>query len=155
VERVAGGDAVGELAIDADVLGIENVLDVHHRRDGDAAFVDAAIDGDVRVAVDDAGRNIHAGRVDHLRIGRSGDVRPERGDFPAANQDRAVFDAAVRDGDERGVPDEDDAGRLGASWQRERRGEEEQASESESHRHLLNWRAPRPGVVRRTVWGGW
>ena len=67
VQNVGGGDAAGQRAVDGDVLGIEDVLDIHHRGDADAAFVDAAIGGDVRVAVDDAGDHVLVGGIDDLR----------------------------------------------------------------------------------------
>src|SRR5208282_5694554 len=61
VEHVGHGHAAGEVAVDLNVVPIQDVADSHHRADRHAAFVDAALDGDVRVAVNDSGGNEHAG----------------------------------------------------------------------------------------------
>ena len=70
VQHVGDRDAAGELAIDVDVGGVEHVLDAHHRRHDRAALVDG-VGGDVRVRVDDAGRDELAGGVDHLGARRA------------------------------------------------------------------------------------
>ena len=58
--------AAGELAIDARAIGIDHVPNPHHRRHRERALVDVAVDAGVRVAVDDAGRDVLAGGVDDL-----------------------------------------------------------------------------------------
>ena len=54
------------------------------------------------------------GRVNDRRAFGSLQVRSHRRDFSVANQDGAVFDIAVRDGQDRGVLNEDGAGILRA-----------------------------------------
>ena len=83
MQHVGGGDAAGEIAINVDVIGIEDIRDIDDGGDGDAAFVDAAIHGDVGVAVDDAGDHELAGGIDHLRVFRSLDRRPTSAIFPS------------------------------------------------------------------------
>ena len=122
VQNVGDGDAAREIAIDVDVVGIENVGDVGDRRDGDAAFVDAAVDGDVRVAIDDAGHDELARGVDHLRVFRRFDGGADFGDFAILNKDGAVLDGAVRNGEDGGVLNQDDRRRIGRSGGRVRRG---------------------------------
>ena len=56
VQHVRHRQPAGEVAIDRHVGGIEHVLDAGHRADRRAAFVDR-VGGDVRVRVDDAGRD--------------------------------------------------------------------------------------------------
>src|SRR6185295_7994032 len=79
VQHVGGRDAAGQIAVDVDVGRIEDVLDAGHRADGRPAFVDR-VGGDVRVTVDDAGRDELAGGVDDVGAGWNRHVRAERGD---------------------------------------------------------------------------
>src|SRR6266849_5158135 len=55
VKNIRSRDPTRKIPVDIDVVGIKDLRDVYDGRDGDAAFVDAAVDGDVRVAIDDAG----------------------------------------------------------------------------------------------------
>jgi len=48
------------------VIRVENFGDVRYGRNRDAAFVDAAVYRDVRMAIDDAWRDEHASAVDDL-----------------------------------------------------------------------------------------
>src|SRR5690606_36775963 len=62
VQDVHGGDAARERAVDADVVRVEHALDPDHRADADRTLLDRA-GGEVRVRVDDAGGDVHPGRV--------------------------------------------------------------------------------------------
>ena len=64
MQNVRCSDSTGELSIDRDIVRIDHVTDPNLRRDRLAAFVDAAVGGHVRVAVDDTGRNMSAFTVD-------------------------------------------------------------------------------------------
>src|SRR5208282_2739807 len=95
VENIGDGHSAGEIAIDVDVVGIQHVGDVGDGRDSDAAFVDAAVDGDVGVAVDDAGHDELAGGVDYLGVFRGLDGGADFGDLAVADEDGTVLDVAV------------------------------------------------------------
>ena len=112
MQNIRGRDAASEIAIDVDVFGIQHVGDVRDRRDRDAAFVDVAVHRDVRVAIDDAGHDELAVGVNDLRVFRRFAMDwADFGDFSVLDQDGAVLDRAVRDGQNRGVLDEHDCGR--------------------------------------------
>ncbi len=106
MQNVGGGDAAGEISIDVDVIGIDHFGDVGDRRDRDAAFVDAAIDGDVGVTIDDAGHDELSCGVDHFRALGSFDSWPDFGNFAVLDEYRAVLDGAVRDSEDGGVLNE-------------------------------------------------
>src|SRR4029077_4515492 len=63
VQNIGDGNAAGQIAVNIDIVGVENVRDIHDGGNGDAALVDAAVHGDVRVAVDNAGHDEQAGSV--------------------------------------------------------------------------------------------
>ena len=48
MEDIGRGDAAGQRPIDRDVLGVDHVPDIDHRGHRHAAFIDPAIDRDVR-----------------------------------------------------------------------------------------------------------
>src|SRR6185436_1203411 len=108
VQDQRGGVAAGQLAVRADVLVRQDVADPHHAGVRQRDLVDASLDAGVAVRVDDAGHHELAGGVDDRRPGRDLDliVRPDRGDLRAADEDRAVLDFAVGDGEDRGVFDD-------------------------------------------------
>src|SRR5262249_31242164 len=116
VENVRCGDATSEVAKDRDVVGVENFGDVGDGRNGDAAFVHTAVDSDVRVAVDDAGCDVEASAIDDLRACRGFYVRTDFGDFAVFDENRTVFDGALRDGEDGGVLNQNDRRRVG--WSR-------------------------------------
>ena len=68
VQHVRDGQAAGQVAIDRHVGGIEHVFDAGHRAHRGAAFVDR-VGGDVRVRVDDAGRDEAALGFDDVGAG--------------------------------------------------------------------------------------
>ena len=126
MQDVRGGDAAGEGAIDVGVAGIEHLLDRRHRRHRNAALVDAAVDRDVRMAVDDAGHDEAAAGVDDAGPVRGVQAVTHGGDAAVADQDLAVRDLAIGDGENGGVAHQRHRvlfvrGRLGgrrARWRR-------------------------------------
>src|SRR5437879_3796526 len=54
VENICGGDSAREVAIDVDVVRVQDLRHIYDRGDGNAALVNA-FRGDVRMAVDNAG----------------------------------------------------------------------------------------------------
>jgi hypothetical protein len=120
VKNVGHGEAAGQIALNRDVGGIEHVAHADHRAHRRRAFVDGVV-RDVRVRVDDAGRDEFARAVDDVGARRNLDVRADGGDLAVAHEDGAVLDGAVRDGHDGRVPNRDDGRRgrarlrLGAS----------------------------------------
>ena len=115
VQDVGGGHAAGQVVVNDDIVGVQDVLDVDHRRDAHAAFVDAAIHGDVRMAIDDSGHHEFAGGVNYRGARGNCDVRAYRGDLAVTNQNRTMLDGPVGDGENGGVSNYGDARRLRAS----------------------------------------
>src|SRR5579863_6084324 len=113
VQDIRSGDAAGEIAIDRNVVGIQNVSDVDDRRNGNAAFIDAAIHGDVRMAINNPWDDKLPGGIDHLRIFRSFDAGADFHNFAVLDQDRAVFDGAVGNSEDGGVLNQEHSGSVG------------------------------------------
>ena len=67
------------------------------------------------MAVDDAGRDEHAGAVDDLSAAGSFYVGADFRDLAVLDQDRTVLDSALRDCEDGGVLNEDDRLRIGRS----------------------------------------
>src|SRR5262249_14341691 len=84
-------------------------------RNGDAAFVDAAIYCDVRVAINNAGRYEHSGAVNHLRTCGSLHVWADFGDFAVLDEDGAMFDSSLRYSQDGCVLNENDRWCVGRS----------------------------------------
>src|SRR6185312_14622059 len=84
VQHIANDHAAGKLVVNVDIIGIQDVLDIHHGRDGNTAFVNVAVDSDVRVAVDDTGHDVESRAVDHLRTIWRLYVCAHGGDFAVA-----------------------------------------------------------------------
>src|SRR5262249_60296631 len=97
-----------EGANDGNVVGGENFGNVRDGGNGDAAFVHTAVDGDVRVAVDDSGCYVKTSAIDDLRSGGGFYIRTDFGDFAVLDKDGAVFDGAFRDGEDCSVLNQDD-----------------------------------------------
>src|SRR5205823_3235156 len=110
VQDERAGRAAGELAIAVDVFVREDVANAHHAAVRQRDLVRASLDGGVAVRVDDAGHHELAGGVDDGRAGGRLDliVCPDRRDLRAADEEGAVLDLAVRDGEDGGVADEND-----------------------------------------------
>ncbi len=122
MQDVGGRQPAREIAINADVGGVEHVVHADHRADGRAPLVDRII-GDVRMGVDDARRDVLAGHVDHLRIGRDRHVGADRGDFSVPDDDGAVRDRAFRDRVHRTAAQRDHARLRGLTVHSSRRGQ--------------------------------
>ena len=107
VKDVGGGDTTGERAVDRNVVGVEHVLDGHHRGHREGSLVAAALDRDVRVGVDDAGDERAPAGVDHLGATRHLDLggRADHADLAVADDHRAVLDHLARDRVDGGVGD--------------------------------------------------
>ena len=90
VQDVGGGHSAGQRAVDGDVLRVDHVLDVHHRRDRHAALIDVAVHRDVRVAVDDARYYVLAGRVDDGGVLRHHHLLADFGDLPVFDHHRPL-----------------------------------------------------------------
>src|ERR1700675_3275860 len=83
------------------------------------------------MAIDDAGDYELARGVEYLRVFRCLDGRPDFRDFAILNKDRAVLDGAVRNGEDRGVLDQDHRRRIrriGGECQKWKREEAQQAN---------------------------
>jgi hypothetical protein len=107
VQHVGGGDAAGEVAVDVDVRRIEDVLDAGHRADGRPTLVDR-VRRDVRVGVDDAGRDELALAVDHRRARRRvAGALADEADRSAVEHHGAVLDALAGGGQHRRAADHD------------------------------------------------
>ena len=121
MELVGHGEAAGQLAVEADVGGIGHVRDAHLAGDGGGALVDAARKAGVRVAVDDAGRDVLAGGVDDPGVRRRGEVLTDGADLAILDEQVGVFQAALRSRGPHG----------GAAHEHRRRGGEVLAREAE------------------------
>jgi hypothetical protein len=134
VQNVCDGDTASEVAVDVDVIGIEDVRDIRYGGDGNAAFIHAAVNGDVRVAIDDAGYDELARGVENLGILRRLDRLAHLGDFSILNKDRAFLNGAVRNGENCGVLNQNHRLRIGwiggasEEWKHERAQEAKHGS---------------------------
>ena len=109
VQDVRSRQAAGEVAIDADVGRVEDVLHARHRADGGAAFVDR-VHGDVRVGVDQAWRDELARDVNDVCPRRYLDATTgaDSGDLAVAQDDGAVGDDPLRHREDRRTAERDD-----------------------------------------------
>src|SRR5690606_23219884 len=94
VEQLHRGGPAGESTPDADVVRIEDVGDAYLGGDRVAAFVDAAIDRQVGVLIDQPGGQVQARAVDDADPGRGGEPGADSGDAAAADQQIGVIEAA-------------------------------------------------------------
>ena len=105
VQQQRSGHAAGQRAIDGLVLIVEGIQHHHLRRDRAGGFVDVVVERDMRVRIDDAGRQIFSAGVDHGRRRRRIHVLADGGDFAVLDIDAAVLDVAVSYGHHDGVLD--------------------------------------------------
>src|SRR5260370_39022025 len=89
------------------------------------------------MAVDNAGHDELPRGVDHLSVFRGVDGHADFGDFAISNKDGAVLDGSMGDGEDGGVSNHDDGGRVGgrgSGRQREGKGinEGKEGKESEA-----------------------
>src|SRR5262249_3649679 len=113
VKDVRGGHAACKVAVDVDVVGIQYFCGVGDGGDRDAAFIHAAVNGDMRVAIDDAGNDKLALGIDHRGVFGSFDVGADFGDLAVLDEDRAALDGALGDGQDGSVLNDDDRAGVG------------------------------------------
>src|ERR1700687_1022418 len=113
MKNIGGGDAAGEIVVNIDIVRIQHLGNISHRGDGDAAFVDAAVHRDVRMAIDDPGDDELSGGIDDLGILRRFDRLANFGNLALLNKDGAVLDGAVGNRKNGGVLNQNDRGGLG------------------------------------------
>ena len=65
VEQIRTRQAAGQLAINLDVSRIDHIADAHFAGHRVRAFIHAATDGGVRMAIDDAGRDVQTFAIDN------------------------------------------------------------------------------------------
>ena len=108
VQDEGGGGSSCELAIDIDVFGVQHVGDADHAGVRKRHLIDAPLDRGMAVRIDNSGQDVLSGRLDDLSARRGGHlrVRSDRGDSGPADQNRAVLDRRVRDGQNGGVVNE-------------------------------------------------
>ena len=131
VKNIRRRDSPGQIAINIDVLGIQDFRHVHHRGYGNAALVDA-FRGDVRMAIDNAGNNELPRSINHLSVFRRANGLADFGDFPILNKDRAVLDVSMRDSEDGGVSNHNDAGRVRRRSRRRQREAKEKKEVAKS-----------------------
>jgi hypothetical protein len=113
VQNVGDRYAASEVAVDINVIGIQDVRRADHRGDGDAALVHAPVNSDMRVAIDNARDNELALRIDYLRVFGCFNGFANFRDFAILNKYGAVLDRAVRDRENGGVLNQDHWRRVG------------------------------------------
>ena len=130
VQDVGGRRAAGEVAIDVDVGGVEDILHPGHRADRHAALIDRVV-RDVRMRVDESGRHELAGCVVDVGTAWNRHVRPNRGDLAVAYQHCTVGDRSAGGGDDRAVTNRHDPWRrtLGRQGHRRRASVENDANQ--------------------------
>ncbi len=148
VEDARRRHAAPERSVDVDVVGVEDIGDVDHRRDGDTPLVHAPVHGDVRVGVDDPRHDVQAGAVDDAGVSRRANLLADRGDFPIPDQDRPVLDRPLRDRQDRRVLDQ----RRGRALLRCRRGRDRQPTDdTQNETGEGSHRRPPSGAAARSV----
>ena len=144
MKNVGSGYAASQVAINVNVIGIEDFGDVCNGGNRDAAFVDATFNGDVRMAIDDARHHELTSGIDDGRILRYFDGRADFGDFAILNKDRGVLKRAVRDGKNGGVLNQDDRTDVGR-----RRGDRKYRRDKQSGESCGKASAHRISVAHR------
>ena len=106
VQHIDRRDTAGQCPEDRLVTMVDDVDDPDLWRDRVHAFVAAPLDRHVRVGVEEAGCDPHAGGVDFPRPGRHHDlgVRPDGGDRAILDDDGPAGDRAVRGCQDGSVP---------------------------------------------------
>ena len=137
MKNVCRSDATSKVAVNIDVLGVQNFFHCHHGRNRNATLVDA-LGSDVRVTVDDSGNDELPGSVDDLCAGRGLDGLSDFRDFAVLNEDGTVLDGAVRNREHRGVLDQDDGGAVRRSRGSRRIWEGKEVQEG---KEVKDWKA--------------
>ena len=107
VEQPGRRRPAGQRPVDRDVVARDHVLDPDLGHDRQAPLVDAPLDGDVRVRVDDPGHRDQPGAS--MTVTPAGAVTScaDRLDLAVLDQDRALGDRPLGHGQDRGVLDQD------------------------------------------------
>ena len=113
MQNVGGRDAACEIAINTDVIGIQDLRNVGDRRNREAPFIHAAVHGDMRVAIDNPRHDELPRAINHQRVFRRMHGLSDFRNLSVHEQNRAVLDGAVRNRQNRGVLDDDRRGRWG------------------------------------------
>src|SRR5229473_10300 len=157
VQNVRRSYAARQVAINVNVVRIQNLGHVHDRRDGNTALVNA-LRRNVRMAINNAGDDELPRGVNDLCIFRRLDGLADFRDFAIFNEDGAVLNRSVRNSENGGILNDDDGGRVrrrGGVRQRhaketnevEERKESEVPSSDEEFRRALHWASPSTAVV--------
>ena len=117
VQNVGRRDASGQLTVNVDIVGIDEISDSHFSSHRLRALVHASVGGHVRMAIDNARRQMFAATVDYRGAGGRLNVGTHREDPPTANQYRSVLqNAAWAAGPDRSVLEQHQAP---LSWSRD------------------------------------
>src|SRR5262249_52597945 len=66
MQNICRGNAARQRAIDGDIFGVDDVLDIDHGGNAGRPFIDPAIAANVRVAIDDSGSHVLILGIDDL-----------------------------------------------------------------------------------------
>ncbi len=91
MQKIRGGHATGELAVNLDVGGIDHIADAHFAGDRVTALVHALADGSVRMAIDDARRDMHALAINDRCACRNLQARADRREILPSVTSRSAF----------------------------------------------------------------
>jgi len=100
--------ALGEVAINVDVIGIENSAMLAIEETEMLPSFDSAFDCYVRMAIDNAGHHKLARGIDNLRVFGSFDGRANLGNFAILNEDGSMLKRTVSNRENGGILNQDD-----------------------------------------------
>ena len=112
MQKVCRRHAASQCSIDRDVLWNEHIFNLRHGGDRKRALIDR-VKHRVRVAIDDAGRNILARRIDHTCTCRCIEAFADLCDLAVLDEDVGVLESAANRRHHRSVLDKHDIFRLG------------------------------------------
>ena len=108
VQNVRRCDSAGKMAVDRDVVAIDEITDAHFGRHGLTAFVDAAVGSHVRMTVDDSRSQVFPFGVDFDRACGQFDLSADGQNLSVADQDTCLFaDPVLRTGPHSSVTKDD------------------------------------------------
>ena len=106
VQEPRGRGAAGQGPVDRHVIPGDHVLDPDLGDDRQADLVDAPLDGDMRMRVDDPGHGDQPRRLDDGQPGPSLDVWSDGRDLAVLDQDRPAVDGPLGHRQDRGILDQ-------------------------------------------------
>ena len=115
MQDVRRGHAASQIAINTDVVRIKDVGNIHHRRDGNASLVYAAIHSYMRVAIDDAWHDELIRSINDLRICRRLQIFSNSRNLSILDEDVALLDRAMRGSQNRRIVDKQNGGAVCAA----------------------------------------